>query len=99
MLAENAYLTKPRSEWWGRRKLASEIMRMPRRERKLGLVTGRVNRLSSAVCFKVAKAFAFWKRSERCRQLLFVIQERSRPGMEFKCICWNSKRLAALSAG
>ena len=98
VLADKAYWSKARSQWCGRRKVANGILRKPGRGQTLRPATVRVNRLFSSVRCKIEKVFGWWKRSAGYRRVRYVGLEPNRLELEFKCICWNLKRLATLSA-
>jgi len=66
--------------------------------RKLRPATVRVNRLFSSIRCKIEKVFGWWKRSAGYRRVRYVGHEPNRLELEFKCICWNLKRLTNLSA-
>jgi IS5 family transposase len=53
--------------------------------------------LFSSIRRKIEKVFGRWKRSAGYRRVRYVGREPNRLELEFKCVCWNLKRLANLS--
>jgi len=98
VIADKAYWSRERSEWCGRKGVANGILRKPGRGQKLRPATVRANRLFSSIRCKIEKVFGWWKRSAGYRRVRYVGREPNRLELEFKCICWNLKRLANLSA-
>ena len=98
VVADKAYWSRARSEWCGERGVANGILRKPSRGQKLRAATVRVNRLLSAIRCKIEKVFGWWKRSAGYRRVRYVGREPNRLELEFKCVCWNLKRLVNLSA-
>lgn len=56
--------------------------------------TVRVNRLLSRMRCGIEKVFGWWKRCTGYRRVRYVGREPNRLELEFKCVCWNLKRLA-----
>jgi hypothetical protein len=56
------------------------------------------NRLFRSLRCQSEKVFGWWKRSAGCRRVRYVGRDPSRRELEFKSVCWNLKRLVALSA-
>ena len=98
VVADKAYWSQSRSEWCGQHGVANGILRKPSRGEKLRPATVRVNRLFSSIRCKIEKVFGWWKRSTGYRRVRYVGHEPNRLELEFKCICWNLKRLTNLSA-
>ena len=98
VMADKAYWSQARSEWCGRHGVANGILRKPSRGQKLRDSAVRANRLFSSIRCKVEKVFGWWKRSAGYRRVRYVGHEPNRLELEFKCICWNLKRLTNLSA-
>jgi len=98
VMADKAYWSKARSEWCGERGVANGIMRKASRGETLREVDLRMNRLFSSIRCKIEKVFGWWKRSAGYRRVRYVGHEPNRLELEFKCICWNLKRLVSLSA-
>lgn len=98
VMADKAYWSRERSEWCGERGIANGILRKARRGEKLRPATMRVNQLFSSIRCKIEKVFGWWKRSTGYRRVRYVGREPNRLELEFKCICWNLKRLTNLSA-
>jgi transposase, IS5 family len=98
VMADKAYWSRERSEWCGRHRVANGILRKASRGEKLRDADLRMNRLFSSIRCKIEKVFGWWKRSAGYRRVRYVGRERNRLELEFKCICWNLKRLANLSA-
>jgi IS5 family transposase len=97
VMADKAYWSRERSEWCGRHGVANGILRKPSRGEKLRDSAVRANRLFSSIRCKIEKVFGWWKRSAGYRRVRYVGRERNRLELEFKCVCWNLKRLATLS--
>jgi IS5 family transposase len=98
VMADKAYWSRERSEWCGKHGVANGILRKPSRGEKLRPATVRANRLFSSIRCKIEKVFGWWKRSTGYRRVRYVGREPNRLELEFKCICWNLKRLTNLSA-
>lgn len=98
VLADKAYWSRERSEWCGRKGVANGILRKAVRGEKLKDSDVRLNRLFSSIRCKIEKVFGWWKRSAGYRRVRYLGRERNRLELEFKCVCWNLKRLATLSA-
>ena len=90
--------SRERSEWCGRKKVANGILRKAVRGKKLKDSDVRLNRLFSSIRCKIEKVFGWWKRSAGYRRVRYVGRVANRLELEFKCVCWNLKRLANLSA-
>lgn len=97
-IADKAYGSRARSEWCGEHGVAKGILRKPSRGEKLRPATVRANRLFSSIRCKIEKVFGRWKRSAGYRRVRYVGRDPNRLELEFKCVCWNLKRLATLSA-
>jgi IS5 family transposase len=98
VIADKAYWSRERSQWCGERNIANGILRKASRGEKLHPATVRANRLFSSIRCKIEKVFGWWKRSTGCRRVRYVGREPNRLELEFKCVCWNLKRLVNLSA-
>lgn len=98
VMADKAYWSRERGEWCGRHGVANGILRKPSRGEKLKDSDVRMNRLFSSIRCKIEKVFGWWKRSTGYRRVRYVGHQPNRLELEFKCICWNLKRLANLSA-
>lgn len=98
VIADKAYWSRARSEWCGEHGVANGILRKPSRGEKLRPATVRANRLFSSIRCKIEKVFGWWKRSAGYRRVRYVGRDPNRLELEFKCVCWNLKRLATLSA-
>jgi len=98
VLADKAYWSQARSEWCGRHGVANGILRKASRGEKLWDSAVRANRLFSSIRCQIEKVFGWWKRSAGYRRVRYVGHEPNRLELEFKCVCWNLKRLANLSA-
>jgi len=94
--ADKAYWSRARSEWCGRKGVANGILRKAVRGEKVRACTLRANRLFRAIRCKIEKVFGWWKRSAGYRRVRYVGREANRLELEFKCVCWNLKRLANL---
>lgn len=98
VMADKAYWSRARSGWCGRRGVANGILRRVARGEKLAASAVRANRLFSALRCGIEKVFGWWKRSAGYRRVRYVGWEANRLELEFKCVCWNLKRLANLGA-
>jgi IS5 family transposase len=97
VVADKAYWSQARSQWCGERGIANGILRKPSRGEKLRAATVRVNRLLSRMRCGIEKVFGWWKRCTGYRRVRYVGRDPNRLELEFKCVCWNLKRLATLS--
>jgi IS5 family transposase len=97
VVADKAYWSEARSQWCGNQGVANGILRKPSRGEKLRAATTRVNRLLSALRCGIEKVFGWWKRCTGYRRVRYVGRQPNRLELEFKCVCWNLKRLATLS--
>lgn len=98
VLADKAYCSQARRQWCGDHGVANGILRRPSRGETLSRVELRINTLLSRVRCQIEKVFGWWKRSAGYRRVRYVGREPNRLELEFKCICWNLKRLANLGA-
>ena len=98
VIADKAYWSRARSQWCGQHGVANGILRKAVRGEKLQECTLRANRLFSAIRCQIEKVFGWWKRSAGYRRVRYVGWEANRLELEFKCVCWNLKRLANLQA-
>jgi transposase, IS5 family len=98
VVADKAYWSRKRSEWCGRRGVANGILRKAVRGEKLPACALRANRLFSSIRCQIEKVFGWWKRSTGYRRVRYVGREPNRLELEFKCVCWNLKRLTTLIA-
>jgi IS5 family transposase len=92
-VADKAYWSEHRSQWCAEHGVANGILRKPSRGQKLSAATLRVNRLLSAIRCGIEKPFGWWKRCTGYRRVRYVGREPNRLELEFKCVCWNLKRL------
>jgi transposase, IS5 family len=97
VMADKAYWSRERSQWCGRHGVANGILRKAQRGQKLSAATLRVNKLLSAIRCGIEKPFGWWKRSAGYRRVRYVGREPNRLELEFKCVCWNLKRLVSLA--
>jgi IS5 family transposase len=97
VVADKAYWSQARSQWCGQHGVANGILRKPSRGEKLRDSAVRVNRLLSAMRCGIEKVFGWWKRCTGYRRVRYVGRDPNRLELEFKCVCWNLKRLANLS--
>jgi IS5 family transposase len=97
VVADKAYWGEARSQWCARFDVANGILRKPSRGEKLRAATVRVNRLLSAMRCGIEKIFGWWKRCTGYRRVRYVGREPNRLELEFKCVCWNLKRLVTLT--
>jgi transposase, IS5 family len=95
--ADKAYWSEHRSQWCAEQGVANGILRKPSRGQKLRAATLRVNRLLSAMRCGIEKPFGWWKRCTGYRRVRYVGRDPNRLELEFKCICWNLKRLVSLA--
>jgi len=98
VVADKAYWSEGRSQWCGQHRVANGILRRPSRGEKLRAATVRANRLLSALRCGIEKVFGWWKRCTGYRRVRYVGREPNRLELEFKCVCWNLKRLVSLQA-
>ena len=98
VMADKAYWSRERSEWCGRKQVANGILRKAVRGEKLKASDVRLNRRFSSIRCKIEKVFGWWKRSAGYRRVRYVGRAANRLELEFKCVCWNLKRLTKLGA-
>jgi transposase, IS5 family len=98
VMADKAYWSQARSQWCGERGIANGILRKASRGQKLTASHLRMNALLSALRCGIEKIFGWWKRCAGYRRVRYVGREPNRLELEFKCICWNLKRLVTLTA-
>lgn len=98
VVADKAYWSQARSQWGGERGRANGILRKPSRGEKLRAPTVRVHRLLSAMRCGIEKVFGWWKRCAGYRRVRSVGREPNRLELEFKCVCWNLKRLTSVNS-
>ncbi|MFN0069362.1 MAG: transposase [Limisphaerales bacterium] len=77
--------------------MANGILRRAARGEKLAASAVRANRLFSTIRCGIEEVFGWWNRSTGYRRVRHVGWEANRLELEFKCVCWNLKRLANLS--
>ena len=97
VVADQAYWSKARSYWCQEQSIANGILRRPHRWAKLPPEEIRRNQLLSRIRCGIEKVFGWWKRCTGYRRVRYVGREPNRLELEFKCICWNLKRLTTLS--
>jgi IS5 family transposase len=98
VVADKAYGSEARSQGCVRRGVANGILRKPSRGETLRASAIRVNRRLSALRCGIEKVFGWWKRCTGYRRVRYVGREPNRLELEFKCVCWNLKRLVSLRA-
>jgi len=96
-VADKAYWSRARSHWCGERGIANGILRQPARGQKLRPGTLRANALLSAMRCGIERIFGWWKRSTGYRRVRYAGREPNRLELEFKCLCWNLKRMVNLT--
>jgi transposase, IS5 family len=96
-VADKAYWSEHRSQWCAQHGVANGILRKPSRGQKLSAATLRVNKLLSAMRCGIERPFDWWKRCTGYRRVKYVGREPNRLELEFKCVCWNLKRLVSLA--
>lgn len=96
-VADKAYWSAARSQWCAEHGVANGILRKAQRGQKLRAATLRANRLLSAIRCGIEKPFGWWKRCTGYRRVRYVGREPNRLELEFKCVCWNLKRLVSLT--
>ncbi len=97
VVADKAYWSEARSQWCGEHGIANGILRKPSRGEKLRDATVRVNQLLSRLRCGIERIFGWWKRCTGYRRVRYVGRDPNRLELEFKCVCWNLKRLATLT--
>src|SRR5208282_454269 len=97
VVADKAYWSQARSQWCGEHGIANGILRKPSRGEKLRDATVRVNQLLSRLRCGIERIFGWWKRCTGYRRVRYVGRDPNRLELEFKCVCWNLKRLATLT--
>ena len=97
VLADKAYWSAARSQWCREHGVANGILRKASRGETLPGWAVRCNRLLGAVRCGIERIFGWWKRSTGYRRVRYVGRDPNRLELEFKCVCWNLKRLVTLT--
>ena len=97
VVADKAYWSAERSRWCERKNIGNGILRKAFRGQPLDKITVLFNRLMSRVRCGIEKPFGWWKRCTGYRRVRYVGREPNRLELEFKCVCWNLKRLVSLT--
>jgi IS5 family transposase len=98
VVADKAYWSQERSRWCQRRKIGNGILRKAFRGQPLDRTTVLFNVAMSRVRCGIEKIFGWWKRCTGYGRVRYVGREPNRLELEFKCVCWNLKRLVSLMA-
>jgi transposase, IS5 family len=93
VVADKAYHSRARMQWLGERGIENGILRKAVRGHALGEPGERMNKFLSGVRCQVEKIFGWWKRCTGYRRVRYVGWASNRLELEFKCVCWNLKRL------
>ncbi len=96
VLADKAYWSRARSEWCEAHGVANGILKKPARGEVLSAVMTRSNQVFGAVRCQIEKVFGWWKRCTGYRRVRYMGHDPNRLELEFKCVCWNLKRLVSL---
>jgi len=97
VVADKADWSQAGSHWCGEHGVANGLLRKPSRGEQLTPANLRMITLLSAMRGKIEKGFGWWKRSAGYRRVRDVGREPNRLEREFKCVCWNLKRLVTLT--
>lgn len=98
VVADKAYWSARHSNWCAGHRVANGILRKAQRGQKLRPPTLRANRLFSSMRSRIEQVFGWWKRSALYRQVRYVGLAANRLELEFKCLCWNLKRLVNVAS-
>jgi IS5 family transposase len=93
VVADKAYHSQARAAWLAERGILNGILRKAVRGHPLGPWGEHVNKFFSKVRCGIEKIFGWWKRCTGYRRVRYVGWARNRLELEFKCVCWNLKRL------
>ena len=97
VVADKAYWSQERSRWCQRRKIHNGILRKAFRGQPLDRTTLSFNAALSRVRCGIEKIFGWWKRCTGYGRVRYVGRDPNRLELEFKCVCWNLKRLTSLT--
>ena len=97
VVADKAYHSRARGEWLQERGIENGILRKAARGHELGEPGERLNKFLSGVRCAIEKIFGWWKRCTGYRRVRYEGWSRNRLELEFKCMCWNLKRLASVA--
>jgi IS5 family transposase len=97
VVADKAYASRARAAWLAARGIENGILRKAARGHPLGEPGKRMNKFLSGVRCRIEKIFGWWKRCTGYRRVRYVGGASNRLELEFKCVCWNLKRLANLA--
>jgi transposase, IS5 family len=97
IVADKAYWNAYRIAWLAQRGWTNGILRRASRAHPLDEAAQRRNRQLSPIRAGIEKVFGWWKRCTGYRRTRYVGHDPNRLELEFKCICWNLKRLANLT--
>ena len=97
VVADKADASRERAAWLEERGIHNGILRKGVRGQALGEPGERMNKFLSSVRCGIEKIFGWWKRCTGYRRVRYVGWAGNRLELEFKCMCWNLKRLASLS--
>ena len=97
VVADKAYHSRARAAWLQERGIHNGILRRAARGRALGEPGERMNQFLSRVRCGIEKIFGWWKRCTGYRRVRYVGWAGNRLELEFKCVCWNLKRLTNLA--
>ena len=91
--ADKAYWSRKHGAWCVAHGVTNGILRKAQRGEKLSAEVVRRNRRWGVIRRQIEKVFGWWKRSTAYRRVRYVGWSANRLELEFKCICWNLKRL------
>lgn len=97
IVADKAYWNANRIAWLAQRGWINGILRRASRAHPLDAQAQRRNRRLSPIRAGIEKVFGWWKRCTGYRRTRYVGHDPNRLELEFKCICWNLKRLVTLT--
>jgi IS5 family transposase len=97
VVADKAYWSRKHTDWCRTHGVTNGILRKAQRGEKLSADVVRRNRWWGAIRRQIEKVFGWWKRSTHYRRVRYVGWAANRLELEFKCICWNLKRLTNLA--
>ena len=97
VVADKAYWNAKRSAWLVQRGWRNGILQRASRNHPLNVSEQQRNRQLIPIRAGIEKIFGWWKRCTGYRRVRYVGREPNRLELEFKCVCWNLKRLVSLT--
>lgn len=97
IVADKAYWSAKRLAWLAQQGWRNGIIQRASRNHPLDEAAQQRNRQLTPIRAGIEKIFGWWKRCTSYRRTRYVGHDPNRLELEFKCICWNLKRLVRLA--